>query len=329
MTTDIVLLKENLNIDPAIFKNGTLYQIENSIKALDKIHLLALAVGLYRIRSEKLYADGDCEYKNFKNYFLNRGEGTFSFGYKQALRYTEIGEAFSKYKKQLEDTGYEEKFGLQKLKYLPKALKTHKNQEEQVFNKLKSETLENFIEYSSKKPGTLMSLEDSEKKTKKKHSISEDKKTIKSQKLKIEKLESAIEKKSKDKVFILADAIDSIMNKNIIPSDIPKEQWEELYKIPDLKETCIEINRKKHYPGLDKKLNKDKTETKPIDIDEQEKEDLENDFPLDQITIKDIEDIILFFKVKQKNADELFFYLLNKIDKEKKKQIMAYFNKAG
>ncbi|MDR2898222.1 MAG: hypothetical protein LBU99_05340 [Spirochaetaceae bacterium] len=98
---------------------------------------------LGRIQKEKLYQQAGFE--DFKSYLkANR----VPFAYSTAVEYARIGIALEDHCQKLEEISFPDEKGLKKLGYLPQALKNYPDDEEMIFEKLKSSSVREFSEYA-------------------------------------------------------------------------------------------------------------------------------------------------------------------------------------
>ena len=116
--------------------------IRDSIKGV-RLSILAMGLGLAKIKAKSLYIDLN---SRSMNDYLEKLCDEMQIERSTAHNWLYIGEAFSKYRRELEKIGFSDSDGPTKLPYLPRALEIHEKRD--VFRKIKEATLQEFKEYS-------------------------------------------------------------------------------------------------------------------------------------------------------------------------------------
>ena len=133
-----ILLDYIKSDDPAEIDQG----IKDTIKGV-RLSILTMGIGLARIKSENLfkklkfrnmsaYVDGLCEETKMERSCIYGWLG--------------MGEAYIKYRSELEMIGFTDQDGPSKLPYLERALAV--GEKDEVFNKLKEMSLREFADYA-------------------------------------------------------------------------------------------------------------------------------------------------------------------------------------
>jgi hypothetical protein len=116
--------------------------IRESIKGL-RLSILAMGLGLARFKARGLYAD--LKYHSMNDY-LETLCADMKVERSTVHNWLYIGEAYIKYRKELERIEFTDADGPTKLPYVDRALETHEKKE--VFQKVKESTLTEFKEYA-------------------------------------------------------------------------------------------------------------------------------------------------------------------------------------
>jgi hypothetical protein len=103
-----------------------------------------LGIALAKLRAQGYYKD--LGFKSIRAYLLNLSD-TSSYDFTSLKRWLRIGEAYVKYKDELEKIGFTASDGSTKLNYLERALAIHKKEE--VFRHIKTMTFRDFYDYSN------------------------------------------------------------------------------------------------------------------------------------------------------------------------------------
>ena len=122
--------------------------IRETIRGL-RLSILAMGLGLAKLKAQGLYADlYSREDKPFHsmNDYLEELSGDMQIDRATIYSWLHIGEAFVKYKKELERIEFSDEDGPSKLLHVERALESHKKQD--VFKNAKDMSLRKFIEYS-------------------------------------------------------------------------------------------------------------------------------------------------------------------------------------
>ena len=130
--------------------------IRDTIKGI-RLSILAMGMGLAKIKKNGLFIDLDC--KSMAAYIQKLCDET-KMDRSSLFNWLYIGEAYIKYRNDLEKIGFSDDDGPTKLPYLERALETNRKQE--VFKNIKDMSLREFINFSKGE-----SEEDEEKKSKK------------------------------------------------------------------------------------------------------------------------------------------------------------------
>ena len=124
--------------DPAEIDNG----IRDTIKGI-RLSILAMGLGLAKIKSNKLFKS--LKFKNMSMY-INDLSRDYKLDRSSIVKWLRIGEAYLKYKNELEMIGFGDSDGPTKLPYLERALAAREKQD--VFDKIKKMSLRDFIRFS-------------------------------------------------------------------------------------------------------------------------------------------------------------------------------------
>jgi len=124
--------------DPAEIDNG----IRDTIKGF-RLSVLAMGLGLVKIKSNKLFIK--LGYKNMTKYLEGLSEDTKTER-SSIYNWLSIGEAYIKYKNELDTIGFSDSDSPTKLPYLKRALAVREKQE--VFGSIKKMSLREFINFS-------------------------------------------------------------------------------------------------------------------------------------------------------------------------------------
>jgi hypothetical protein len=116
--------------------------IQESIKGIG-LSILAIGLALARLKTKELYLNLD--YRSMNEYLENLCK-KMKIERSTAHNWLYIGEAYIKYRRDLERIKFSDADGPTKLPYVERALKIHEKQE--VFRKIKEATLTEFKEFS-------------------------------------------------------------------------------------------------------------------------------------------------------------------------------------
>ena len=116
--------------------------IRETIKGI-RLSILAMGIGLARLKAKGLWAD--LGYHSMSKYIEKLGDDT-GMDRSGIFNWLYIGEAWLKYRADLEKIEFSDEDGPTKLPYLDRALAAH--QKRDVFSKLKALSLRGFIAYS-------------------------------------------------------------------------------------------------------------------------------------------------------------------------------------
>ena len=124
--------------DPAEVDKG----IRDTIKGI-RLSILAMGLGLAKIKSNRLFT---C--LNFKNMsmYINGLSKDYKLDRSSIVKWLRIGEAYSKYKNELEMIGFCDRDGPTKLPYLERALAVREKQD--VFDSIKNMSVRDFKDFS-------------------------------------------------------------------------------------------------------------------------------------------------------------------------------------
>jgi len=138
MKADSVSLDYAYSDDAAEIDTG----IRETIKGV-RLSILAMGMGLAKIKKKGLYIDLDC--KSMAAYIQKLCDET-KMDRSSLFNWLYIGEAYIKYRNDLEKIGFSDNDGPTKLPYLERALETNRKQE--VFKNIKDMSLREFINFS-------------------------------------------------------------------------------------------------------------------------------------------------------------------------------------
>ena len=124
--------------DAVTIDNG----IRETIRGIS-LSLLAMSLGLAKIKPDGLFRDLGC--LSIGQYITRLCNDTKT-DRSNLFKWLAIGEAYIKYQKDLEKTGFSENDGLNKLRYLEKALVNNRRQE--VFDNIKTMTFREFTVFA-------------------------------------------------------------------------------------------------------------------------------------------------------------------------------------
>jgi len=116
--------------------------IRETIKGV-RVSILAMGLGLAKLKRKGLYVD--LNYRSMNDY-LEKLCDDMQIDRTTAHNWLWIGEAYSKYRKELEKVEFTEEDGLTKLPYMDRALEIHEKRE--VFRNVKTMSLRQFKEYA-------------------------------------------------------------------------------------------------------------------------------------------------------------------------------------
>ena len=138
------LLQGQVNLDYAVSDDAAEIDrgIRDTIKGV-RLSILAMGMGLAKLKAKGLYID--LRYRSMNDYLENLCE-EMQIERSTAHNWLYIGEAFIKYRRELERVDFTDADGPTKLPYLPKALEVHDKRE--VFRNVKDLSLRKFKEYA-------------------------------------------------------------------------------------------------------------------------------------------------------------------------------------
>ena len=116
--------------------------IRDTIKGL-RLSILAMGLGLAKLKAKGLYLD--LNYRSMNDYLVSLCDD-MQVERSTAHNWLYIGEAYTKYRRDLERIEFTDADGPTKLPYVERALAIHKKQD--VFQKIKGMTLKEFKEYA-------------------------------------------------------------------------------------------------------------------------------------------------------------------------------------
>ena len=114
--------------------------------------ILAMGVGLAKIKAQSLYKD--LNYRSMFEYINHLCDDTKMYR-GSIYNWLYIGEAFIKYRNELEQIGFSDGDGPSKLSYLERALES--NQKQDVFDNVKNMSLREFVSFAKTKDETDIS----------------------------------------------------------------------------------------------------------------------------------------------------------------------------
>jgi len=120
--------------------------IRDTIKGI-RISILAMGIGLAKIKSNGLYSD--LKFRSMNEYIEHLSDET-KMERSGIFKWLYIGEAYLKHRSELEMIGFSDDDGPSKLRFLEHALTQRQKQE--VFNKIKTMSLREFIDYAKGEP---------------------------------------------------------------------------------------------------------------------------------------------------------------------------------
>ena len=120
--------------------------IRDTIKGI-RLSILAMGVGLARIKSKGLYRDLNC--RSMTEYIDRLGDDC-KMESSGIFNWLHIGEAYIKYKRELESVGFCDKDGPTKLPHLDRALAVREKHE--VFDNIKKMSVREFYSFSKGEP---------------------------------------------------------------------------------------------------------------------------------------------------------------------------------
>ena len=141
-TEQMVPLDYASSDDASEIDNG----IRDTIKGI-RLSILAMGLGLANIKSKGLFTDLDC--RNMAEYIERLSDDT-KMDRSSIANWLSIGEAYTKYKDELEAIGFSDSDGPTKLPYLGRALARRQKQE--VFDNIKDMSLREFIGFAKGEP---------------------------------------------------------------------------------------------------------------------------------------------------------------------------------
>ena len=124
--------------DPVEIDNG----IRETIRGIH-FSILGMGLGLVKINTMRLYKS--LGYQSMGEYIASISKES-KMDRSNIYRWLKIGEAYIKYKDELEASGFSESHGPIKLRFLEQALTT--GQKEEVFDNIKNMTLREFIDFA-------------------------------------------------------------------------------------------------------------------------------------------------------------------------------------
>lgn len=131
--------------------SDNLEEIENGIKQAYlgvEASILVIALAIVKIEREALYIQAG--YTSLTDY-LNNSELRLKMPKQTVTTYKRIGEAYLKYKNELQKYGFIETGNLNKLRYLEAALEKHEDKNA-VFKMLNTATFREFLEFAKAEP---------------------------------------------------------------------------------------------------------------------------------------------------------------------------------
>ncbi len=117
--------------------------IRSTVREADFANLV-VAIAFAKIDREALYIQAGC--KSYLEY-LDKAEERLNMSRQTMSDYKRIGEIYIEYKSQLQQVGFREEGNLHKLRFLPRALERHPEQE--VFKRLVRDSLRKFAAYAT------------------------------------------------------------------------------------------------------------------------------------------------------------------------------------
>jgi hypothetical protein len=120
--------------------------IRDTIKGI-RLSILAMGIGLAKIKSMSLFTDLNC--RHMTEYVERLCDDT-KMERSSIFNWLSIGEAYIKYRSELELIGFSEVDGPTKLPFLDRALAA--KQKDEVFNNIKSMSLREFISFAKSEP---------------------------------------------------------------------------------------------------------------------------------------------------------------------------------
>ena len=124
--------------DPAEIDAG----IRETIRGIH-FSILAMGLGLVKIKTRRLYKS--LGYSSMGEYIASVSNET-KMDRSNIYRWLKIGEAYLKYRTELEESGFSESHGPVKLRFLEQALTT--GSKEEVFDNIKNMSLREFIDFA-------------------------------------------------------------------------------------------------------------------------------------------------------------------------------------
>ena len=138
-------------------ESGDAFEIDRGIRDSIRnmqITVLAMGLGLAKIKAKKLFVK--LGYKNISAYIMRLSE-EYRMDHSTIFSWLYMGEAYNKYRDELEQIGFGDDDGPSKLTYLDRALAV--NDRKEVFQTLKDMTLREFASYAKGGKGSS-SVED-------------------------------------------------------------------------------------------------------------------------------------------------------------------------
>ena len=131
-------------LDYAVSDNAVVIDrgIRETINGI-RFSILAMGLGLAKIKAKNLFRE--LKYKNMTSYIRKLCEDT-GMDRSSIYRWLSIGEAYLKFRSELEQVGFCDSDGLYKLPFLERALETH--QEQEVFDNIKTMSVREFTDFS-------------------------------------------------------------------------------------------------------------------------------------------------------------------------------------
>ena len=126
--------------------SGSAVEIDNGIRDTIKgirTSILAMGLGLAKIKAEGLYLDLGFEHMA---HYIQQLSDDSKMDQSSIFNWLYIGEAYIKYRNDLEQVGFTDSDGPTKLPYLKRALE--KNQKEEVFSNIKNMSLRDFVSFA-------------------------------------------------------------------------------------------------------------------------------------------------------------------------------------
>ena len=139
--TDIIDLDYLQSDDPEEIDRG----IRRSLMGVH-ISVLSSALGLAKVKTNKLFKSYG--FNSMNAYIIQRAK-EYNMAEANMRKWLKIGEAYTKYKSELDDVGFNEGHGLSKLRFLGDALSS--SPKEEVYENIKSMSFDDFYDYAKGK----------------------------------------------------------------------------------------------------------------------------------------------------------------------------------